>query len=91
MNFLSDNTAIITLLCLTLLVLLLLGIVIWAAMKGAEKQDQTAEQKPRMISADSLKQSFRTAVELIESNLAVRSERYNLSWTLILNEGREVR
>ena len=91
LNFLSDNTAIITLLCLTLLVLLLLGIVIWAAMKGAEKQDQAPEQKPRMISADSLKQSFRTAVELIESNLAVRSERYNLSWTLILNEGREGR
>lgn len=91
LNFLSDNTAIITLLCLTLIVLLLLGIVVWAAMKGAEKQDKPAEQKPRMISADSLKHSFRSAVELIESNLAVRAERYNLSWTLILNEGKEGR
>lgn len=91
LNFLSDNTAIITLLCLTLIVLLLLGIVIWAAMKGAEKQDKPAEQKPRLINADSLKHSFRSAVELIESNLAVRSERYNLSWTLILNEGKEGR
>ncbi|WP_233575874.1 type VI secretion system protein [Noviherbaspirillum saxi] len=87
----SDNTAILTLLSLTLIVLLLLGIVIWAAMKGAEKQDKPAEQKPRLISADSLKHSFRSAVELIESNLAVRSERYDLSWTLILNEGKEGR
>ncbi|KRB67896.1 type VI secretion system protein [Noviherbaspirillum sp. Root189] len=91
LNFLSDNTAIVTLLCLTLIVLLLLGIVIWAAIKGAEKQDKPAEQKPRLISADSLKHSFRSAVELIESNLAVRSERYNLSWTLILNEGKDGR
>ncbi|MBC7575322.1 MAG: hypothetical protein H7244_13430 [Herminiimonas sp.] len=87
MNFLSDNTAIVTLLLLTLLVLLLLAVIIWAAVKGADKQDRPAEHKPRVISADSLKQSFRSAVELIESNLAVRAERYNLSWTLILNEG----
>ncbi|WP_235953652.1 type VI secretion system protein [Noviherbaspirillum galbum] len=85
----SDNTAIVTLICLTVVVLLLLAIVIWAAMKGAEKQDKPAGQKPRLISAESLKHSFRLAVELIESNLASRSERYDLSWTLILNEGRE--
>jgi len=87
LNFLSDNTAIVTLLLLTLLVLLLLAVIVWAALKGGEKPELAAERKPRMISADSLKQSFRSAVELIESNLATRSERYNLSWTLILNEG----
>lgn len=91
LNFLSDNTAIVTLLLLTLLVLLLLAVIIWAAMKGAEKENQPAHGKPRLISADSLKQSFRSAVELIESNLAVRSERYNLSWTLILNEDQDGR
>ncbi|WP_226929298.1 type VI secretion system protein [Janthinobacterium aquaticum] len=90
-NFLSDNTAIVTLLVLTLLVLLLLGVVIWAAMKGAQQSDLPAAAKPRLLSADSLKQSFRVAVELIESNLAVRSERYNLSWTLVLNEGKHGR
>ncbi|WP_332851544.1 type VI secretion system protein [Duganella sp. S19_KUP01_CR8] len=83
----SDNTAIATLLVLTLLVMLLFAIVIWAAMKGAEKADKPAEQKPRQISADSLKQSFRVAVELIENNIAARSERYSLAWTLVLNEG----
>ncbi|WP_229212117.1 type VI secretion system protein [Duganella sp. BJB475] len=87
LNFLSDNTAIATLLVLTLLVMLLFAIVIWAAMKGAEKADKPADQKPRQISADSLKQSFRVAVELIENNIAARSERYNLAWTLVLNEG----
>lgn len=87
LNFLSDNTAIATLLVLTLLVMLLFAIVIWAAMKGAEKADQPAVQKPRQISTDSLKQSFRVAVELIENNIAARSERYSLAWTLVLNEG----
>ena len=87
LNFLSDNTAIATLLVLTLLVMLLFAVVIWAAMKGAEKADKPADQKPRLISADSLKQSFRVAVELIENNIAARSERYSLAWTLVLNEG----
>lgn len=87
LNFLSDNTAIATLLVLTLLVMLLFAVVIWAAMKGAEKADKPADQKPRLISTDSLKQSFRVAVELIENNIAARSERYSLAWTLVLNEG----
>lgn len=91
LNFLSDNTAIATLLVLTLLVMLLFAIVIWAAMKGAEKADKPADQKPRQISADSLKQSFRVAVELIENNIAARSERYSLAWTLVLNEGSAAR
>lgn len=90
-NFLSDNTAIVTLLGLTLLVLLLLAVVVWAAMKGAQQAERPAAEQPRLLSADSLKQSFRVAVELIETNLAARSERYNLSWTLVLNEGKQGR
>jgi type VI secretion system protein ImpL len=39
------------------------------------------------MSLDSLKQSFRRAVELIEANLATRSERYKMTWALVLNEG----
>jgi type VI secretion system protein ImpL len=91
MNFLSDNTAIVTLLALTLLVLLLLGVVVWAAMKGAGQADKAAAPKERRISTDSLRQSFRVAVELIEANLAARAERYNLNWTLVLNEGTQGR
>ena len=86
-TFLSDNTAIVTLLLLTLAVLLLLGIVAWAAMKGAAHAAKPDAPKERRISTDSLRQSFRVAVELIESNLAARAERYNLNWTLVLNEG----
>jgi len=87
MNFLADNTAIVTLLALTLLVLLLLGVVVWAAMKGAGQSGKPEAPKERRISTDSLRQSFRVAVELIEANLAARAERYNLNWTLVLNEG----
>ena len=90
-SFLSDKIAIVTLLGLTLLVLLLLAVVIWAAMKGAQQADKPAAEQPRLLSADSLKQSFRVAVELIENNIAARAERYNLSWTLVLNEGKQGR
>jgi len=90
-SFLSDKIAIVTLLGLTLLVLLLLAVVVWAAMKGAQQADKPAAEQPRLLSADSLKQSFRVAVELIENNIAARAERYNLSWTLVLNEGKQGR
>ena len=35
----------------------------------------------------SLRNSFRQAVELIEANIAARSERYSIPWVLVLNEG----
>ena len=62
-SFLSDKIAIVTLLGLTLLVLLLLAVVVWAAMKGAQQADKPAAEQPRLLSADSLKQSFRVAVD----------------------------
>lgn len=91
LNFLADHFAIVTLLVVTLLVILLLAIVISAALRGASQQNGAAG-KQRLLGSESLRQSFRSAVELIESNLATRAERYNLSWTLLLNDsaGRDV-
>lgn len=87
LNFLSDHLAIATLLLVTLLVLILLAIVVSAALRGGGQQASPgAASKLRLLGSESLRQSFRSAVELIETNLAVRAERYNLSWTLLLNE-----
>jgi type VI secretion system protein ImpL len=86
LNFLSDNLAIVTLLGLTAVVLLLLGVVAWAALRGAEESKKPQSSQPVRLSVDSLKQSFRRAVELIETNVVARSERYNIPWVLVINE-----
>lgn len=86
LNFLSENLVIVALLALTLIALALLGLVFWAALHNEDPAKKRQAARPK-ISLDSLKQSFRSAIELIEANLATRSERYNLAWSLVLNEG----
>jgi type VI secretion system protein ImpL len=87
LNFLSDNLAIGALLLVTLLVLVLLALIVSAALRATGQGGAAVDaNKVRMLGAESLRQSFRSAVELIESNLAARPERYKLSWTLLLNE-----
>ncbi|KRB92489.1 type VI secretion system protein [Duganella sp. Root198D2] len=84
LNFLSDNLAIVSLLLVTLLVLALLAVVVSAALRGPGQPAGAAVAK---LGSDSLRQSFRTALELIEGSLATRAERYKLCWTLVLDEG----
>ncbi len=87
LNFLSDDVAIAALLLATLLVLILFGLVVSAALRGGPQSGKADAGKPlRLLGAESLRQSFRSAVELIEANLAARGERYSLSWTLLLND-----
>jgi len=87
LTFLSSHLAIISLLALTLVALGVLGLVVWAAIQGADRERKAGGFAPaRQVNLDSFKQSFRQAVELIEANLASRPERYNLSWTLVLHE-----
>jgi len=86
LNFLSDNLAIVSLLLVTLLVLALLAVVVSAALRGPGQEGGAAAAAPK-LGTDSLRQSFRTALELIEGNLATRAERYKLCWTLVLDEG----
>ena len=87
LNFLKDNLAIVTLIALSVVFLLLLGVVFWAAMRGDESsKEKSGTSKPQRINIDSLKQSFKFAVELIEANIVARSERYNIPWVLVINE-----
>lgn len=84
MSILSDNLVPLVLLAAILLMLLLVAVVVAAALRGGgAKGGRTL----RLPGADSLRLSFRKAVRLIEKNLASRGERYNLSWTLLLNAG----
>jgi type VI secretion system protein ImpL len=86
LNFLSDNLAIMTLLGLIVVVLILLGVVVWAAVRGADEAKKPQSSQIALLSVDSLKQSFRNAVELIETNVVSRAERYNIPWVLVINE-----
>lgn len=84
MKFLADNALLIELAAALLLVVLLLALVVSAALRGSGAR---AGDTLRLLAAKSLRLSFRKAVRLIEKHLATRAERYNLSWTLVLNEG----
>jgi type VI secretion system protein ImpL len=88
-----DNLVLAGLLAGVLLMLLLLVLVVAAARRDATHDGAAASAplpaKVRRLRGESLRLSFRKAVRLIEKNLAARSERYNLSWSLLLNEGGE--
>lgn len=87
LNSLRDNLLPIFLLGLIVLVLGLLGFVIWASLRQQKGLDKPDAQKSERIDVESLKQSFRRAVELIEANIVSGAERYNIPWVLVLNDG----
>lgn len=83
--FLKDQLTLLALLVLILLILAILALVIRAATR-ADADSTTRRITPRLRS-DSLRNSFRQAVDLIEAHIASRSQRYNLPWVLVLEEG----
>jgi type VI secretion system protein ImpL len=83
----SANLLLGGLLVATLLVVILLAVVVSAALRGGGAAGSTAAVKTlRLLGAESLRLSFRKAVKLVEANLASSAERYNLAWTLLLND-----
>lgn len=88
MNILRDNLFLASLALLTLIVLAVLGLVLYFAMRSASAKPGS-DPKLAKLRFDSLRNSFRQAVELIEGNIASRSERYGIPWVLVLNEGME--
>lgn len=86
--FLKSELVIWSLLALVLLVLLVLGFVIWVASRP-EKENREQSRRLVKMRNDSLRASFRHAIELIEANIADRSQRLSLPWVLVLNEGLE--
>jgi type VI secretion system protein ImpL len=90
MSILQDNLFLASLALLILIVLAVLGLVLYFAMRGAAAKPGS-DPKLVKLRFDSLRNSFRQAVELIEGNIAARSERYGIPWVLVLNEGLEQR
>lgn len=87
LTFLSENMVVLTLAALALVIFLVIIFLMKVAIKHGSPAASSAANPSAApsIQISSLKQSFRRAVELIESNLAERAERYNLSWTLVIN------
>lgn len=83
---LRDNLFLASLAVLILLVVAVLGLVLYLAVRRSSAKG-TADPKIAKMRFDSLRNSFRQAVELIEANIASRSERYSIPWVLVLNEG----
>ncbi|APW44407.1 type VI secretion system protein [Rhodoferax saidenbachensis] len=83
---LTDDRFLIAVAILIVLALLGLGVVFYFATRASAAKPGT---DPKLIKLrfDSLRNSFRQAVELIEGNIAARSERYGIPWVLVLNEG----
>ena len=89
LTLIIDNTLLIALSALAVVLLLGMFFLIKVALKhGLPLHELTkgVAVAPK-IAINSLKQSFRHAIDLIENNLAERSERYNLAWTLVINGG----
>ncbi|MBJ7255278.1 MAG: hypothetical protein JHC69_00615 [Akkermansiaceae bacterium] len=86
--FLKSELVIWSLIVLVVLVLLVLGFVLWVASRP-EKENRTQSRQLVKMRNESLRASFRQAIELIEANIANRSQRLTLPWVLVLNEGNE--
>ncbi|HWI79053.1 MAG TPA: type VI secretion system protein, partial [Ramlibacter sp.] len=87
---LKDNLFLASLALLIAVLLVILGLVLYFAIRRAEAKPGS-DPKIVKLRFDSLRSSFRQAVELIESNIAARKERYSIPWVLVLNEGKESR
>lgn len=86
--FLKADLVIWSLVALVVLVLLVLVFIVWVASRP-EKENQGQARRIVKMRNDSLRASFRQAVELIEANIASRAQRLTLPWVLVLNEGNE--
>ena len=87
---LTDQLFLISIAALTVIVLLVLGMVLYFA---ARRSHTKASNDPKVarIRFDTLRSSFRQAVELIEGNIASRADRYSIPWIMVLNEGADNR
>lgn len=86
MNVLSAHLGIILLALAALIMFALLALVFVAARRDGARGGTASAKALRLLGAAAVRRSFRQARRLIERNLATHAERYNLSWTMLLNE-----
>ncbi|TKC87728.1 type VI secretion protein IcmF [Trinickia terrae] len=87
---LTSDLFLLSLAVLIVVVCTVLGVVVYFAAHGAQNK-AAGDRKIVRMRADSLRNAFRQAVELVEGNIASRAERYNVPWILVLNEGDDPR
>ena len=87
LSLLRDNLLPLFLLGLIIAVLVLLGFVIWASLRKEKSLEKPDDKRLGKLDVESLKQSFKRAVDLIEANIVSGAERYNIPWVLVLNDG----
>ena len=87
---LTDQLFLISIAALTVIVLLVLGMVLYFAARRSHAKTSN-DPKVARIRFDTLRSSFRQAVELIEGNIASRADRYSIPWIMVLNEGADNR
>jgi len=85
-TFLGAHLGILLLSLAALIMLALLALVFLAARRDGAGGGTAPGKASRLLGAAAVRRSFRKARKLIEGNLASRDERYNLSWTVLLNE-----
>ena len=84
--FLKADLVLWSLAALIALVLMVLGFILWIASRP-EKENRGQQRRLVKMRNDTLRASFRQAIELIEANIASRAQRLTLPWVLVLNEG----
>jgi type VI secretion system protein ImpL len=84
--FLKDDFVVWSLIALIGLVVVVLSFVLWVASRP-EKEIRVGQRRKIRMRNDTLRASFRQAVELIEANIAGRAQKLSLPWVLVLNEG----
>jgi type VI secretion system protein ImpL len=84
--FLKADPVLWSLGALIALVMLVLGFILWVASRP-EKEPRSQQRRLTKMRNDSLRSSFRQAIELIEANIATRAQRLSVPWVLVLNEG----
>ncbi|MEG2050640.1 MAG: type VI secretion protein IcmF/TssM N-terminal domain-containing protein, partial [Comamonas sp.] len=83
---LMDHLFLISIAVLTLVVVFVLGMVLYFAARRAHAKP-SSDPKVARLRFDSLRSSFRQAVELVEGNIANRANRYSVPWVMVLSEG----
>ena len=88
--FLKDDFVVWSLIALIGLIVVVLSFVLWVASRP-EKETRVGQRRKIRMRNDTLRASFRQAVELIEANIAGRAQKLSLPWVLVLNEGAEAK
>lgn len=83
---LTDNLVLAALAAGVVLLLIALAFVLKLALRDPDDKPKAAAMATARMRPESLRTSFRTAVELIENHIAGRKQRYGVPWVLVFDD-----